>query len=112
MMKAGKIIMRGKDSSRHRINSGSITATPGWETRQPRGEWTELPQGTRNTETLDNHNNPTATRRQATRCSSQTEVSLVLSSHRRGKGDSELRLKWVRRKRSLTLFPYIPKVTI
>ena len=53
-------------------NSGSITATPGWKTRQPRGDWTELLQGTQNTETLDNHNCPTAKRRQTTRCSSQT----------------------------------------
>src|SRR3954469_2609263 len=93
-------------------NSGSITATPGWKTRQPRGDWTELPQGTQNTETLDIHDNPTAIRRQSTRCSNQTEVSLVLSSRRKGKGDSELRSMRVRRKRSLTLFPYIPRVTI
>src|SRR3954463_6612312 len=38
--------------------SGSITATPGWKTRQPRGDWTKLPQGTQKLETLDNHNNP------------------------------------------------------
>src|SRR3954470_10685613 len=99
MMKAEKIKCGGKDSARQRINSGSITATPGWKTRQPRGDWTELPQGSQNTETLDNHNDPTAIRRQTTRCSSQTEVSLVLSSHRRGKGDSKLRSKGVRRKK-------------
>src|SRR3954471_1334620 len=86
-----------------RNKSGSITATPGWKTRQPRGDWTELPQGTQNTETSDNHNNPTATRRETTRCSNQTEVSLVLSSRKRGKGDSELRSKGVRRKKK----PYV-----
>src|SRR3954465_9249246 len=33
-------------------------------------------------------------------------MSLVLSSHRKDKGDPELRSMRVRRKRSLTLFPY------
>src|SRR3954470_12021864 len=49
------------------------------------------------------HNFPTARRKQTTRCSNQTEVSLVLSSCKRGKGDSELRTKGVRRKKK----PYI-----
>ena len=44
----------------------------GMEKKQPRRDWTELLQGTQNTETLDNRNCPTAIRRQSTRCSSQT----------------------------------------
>src|SRR3954468_1809433 len=89
-----------------RSKSGSITATLGWKLKQPRRDWTELPQGTQNTETLDNHNCPTAIRKQTTRCSSQTWMSLVLSSRRKDKGDPELRSMRIRRKRSLTLFPY------
>src|SRR3954468_20322162 len=106
MIKAEKIIMRRQGFIKTHNKSGSITATPGWKTRQPRGHWTELPQGTQNTETLDNHKNPTATRRQSTRCSSQTKMSLVLSSRRKDKGDPELRSMKVRRKRSPTLLPY------
>ena len=49
------------------------------------------------------HNFPTATRKQSTRCANQTEMSLVLSSRRKGKGDSELRTKGVRRKKK----PYV-----
>src|SRR3954468_19040700 len=49
------------------------------------------------------HNFPMATRKQSTRCAKQTEVSLVLSSCRRGKVESGLRTMKVRRKKK----PYV-----
>src|SRR3954462_15081006 len=51
------------------------------------------------------HNFTTARRKQTTRCDNQTEVSLVLSSRRRGKGDSELRTKGVRIRKKPYVIP-------
>src|SRR3954467_10663990 len=94
MMKAGNIIMRRQGLQETQDKSGSITATPGWKTRQPRGDWTKLPQGTQNTETLDNHNNPMATRRQSTRFSS-TERPRKASNVRGIPSRPDGQLRWV-----------------
>src|SRR3954454_1935563 len=52
MMKMERIIMRRQRFIDTRDKSGSITATPGWKTRKPREEGTDLLQGTQDTKTL------------------------------------------------------------
>src|SRR3954466_4073461 len=46
MMKMERIIMRRQRFKETRNKSGSTTATPGWKTRKPREDGTELLQGT------------------------------------------------------------------
>ena len=76
--------------------------------RQPTGKQTSLPQEHYGMMTLEDHNTPTAIRKQSTICSSQTEMSLVLSSCRKDEDDSELRSMRVRRKKKPYVVPLYP----